>query len=146
MKAYKVKKVPNLDDKLNFSVKSRAKELYINSLQKISCTIMDDETYVLEDFKQLPNLAFYTAMRRNAVAEHFQTKTVSKFPKKYLIWHAICSWGRKSKSFVSTGTINKDVYEKECLRKRLLPFIRNHDSPALAFGLIWPPVTMRNPS
>lgn len=134
LKAYKVKKVPNRDDKQNFNAKSRAKVLYTQLLQKFSCTIMDDETYVLEDFKQLPGLAFYTAMQRNAVAECYRTKKQSKFPKKYLVWQAICSCGRKSKSFVSTGTINKDIYEKECLQKRLLPFIRSHDSPAL----FWP--------
>lgn len=134
LKTYKVKKVPNRDDKQNFTAKIRAKELYTKFLQNFSCVIMDDETYVVEDFRQLPGLGFYTAMQRNAVAERFRTKKVSKFPKKYLIWQAICSCGRKSKCFVSTGTINKDVYEKECLQKRLLPFIRSHDSPAL----FWP--------
>ena len=78
LKAYKVKKVPNRDDKQCFTAKSRAKELYTNFLQTFSCTIMDNETYVLENFKQFPGQALYTAMRRNAIAEHFRTKKVSK--------------------------------------------------------------------
>ena len=44
LKAYKVKKVPNHDDKQNFTAESRAKEFYTISLQKFSCTIMDVET------------------------------------------------------------------------------------------------------
>ena len=46
---------------------------------------MDDETYVLEDFKQLPGMCFYTVMQRNGVEEHFRTKKKAKFPKKN-IW------------------------------------------------------------
>ena len=44
---------------------------------------MDDETYVLEDFKQLPGMCFYTAMQRNGVEEHFGAKKTAKFPKKH---------------------------------------------------------------
>lgn len=134
LRSYKVKKVPNRNDAQNLTAKTRARKLYYDYLTKFECVVMDDETYVLEDFKQLPGLAFYTAMARNATPEYFRMKKLSKFPKKYLVWQAICSCGRKSQPFITTGTINKDVYEKECLQKRLLPFIRSHsDDP-----LFWP--------
>ena len=45
----------------------------------------NDETYVLEDFKQLPGMCFYTAMQRNGVEEHFRTRKKAKFPKKYYL-------------------------------------------------------------
>lgn len=134
LKSYKVKTVPNRNDKQNLAAKSRARRLYCEYLTKFSCVVMDDETYVLEDFQQLPGLAFYSAMARNATAEYFRTKKASKFPKKYLVWQAICTCGKKSKSFVTTGTINKEIYQKECLQKRLLPFIKSHrENP-----LFWP--------
>jgi transposase len=134
LKSYKVKKVPNRSDKQNLTAKTRARKLYTEYLTKFSCVVMDDETYVVEDFKQLPGLAFYTAMAKNAVAEHFKTKKLSKFPKKHLVWQAICTCGKKSRAFITTGTINKEIYQKECLEKRLLPFIRSHtDNP-----LFWP--------
>lgn len=34
------------------------------------------------------------------------------FRKKYLDWQAVCTW--KSKSFDTTGTIDKKIYQKEC--------------------------------
>ena len=70
-------------------------------------------------------------MQRNGVEEHFRTKKKAKFPKKYLVWQAICSCGRASQSFITTGTVNKEIYREECLKK---PFLRNHDAPSL----FWP--------
>jgi hypothetical protein len=46
-----------------------------------------------------------------------------------MIWQAICSCGMKSKAFITSRTMNSDLYMKECLEKRLLPFIRQHNSP-----------------
>ena len=67
MKSFKVKTVPNRNNKQNVTAKTRARKLYREYLTKFSCVIMDDETYVLKDFKQLPGMCFYTAMQRNGV-------------------------------------------------------------------------------
>ena len=118
MKSFKLKTVPNRNDKQNVMAKTRAHKLYREYLTKFSCVIMDDETYVLENFKQLPGMCFYTAIQRNGVEEHFRTKRKAKFPKKYLVRQAICSCGRASHSFITTGTVNKEIYREECLKKR----------------------------
>ena len=46
---------------------------------------------------------------------------------KFLLWQAICSCGLRSRAFVTSSTLNSDVYIKECLQARLLPFYRSHD-------------------
>jgi hypothetical protein len=46
-----------------------------------------------------------------------------------MVWQAICSCGLRSPSFVTSSTMNSDVFVKECLQKRLLPLYRQHDSP-----------------
>lgn len=51
-----------------------------------------------------------------------------------MVWQAICSGGRRSKSFVTSGTINSEVYIKECLKKRLLPLYKDHDHQPI----FWP--------
>ena len=58
----------------------------------------------------------------------------SKFAKKFLVWQAICSCGDRSSNFVTSGTINSEIYVKECLQKRLLPFISKHRGSAF----FWP--------
>lgn len=59
---------------------------------------------------------------------------MSKFAKKFLIWQAICSCGKRSDIFVTNSSINQEVYKKECLQKRLLPLLRQHTVQPL----FWP--------
>lgn len=88
---------------------------------------MDDETYVLGDFSQLPGQDYYVADARGNVEDKYKTKKLTKFPKKFLVWQAICSCGKRSQSFVTSGSINSEIYIKECLQKRLLPFLKQHN-------------------
>jgi len=51
-----------------------------------------------------------------------------------MVWQAICSCGLRTASFVTQGMINGEIYVKECLQKRLLPFIKKHK----ASTFFWP--------
>lgn len=127
LKTYKAQKVPDRNAAKNLEAKNRARKLKSSFIKKYSCCIMDDETYVLADFSQLPGQKFYVADARGNVEEKFRTQKQTKFPRKFLVWQAICSCGKRSQSFVTTGSINTEIYIKECLQKRLLPFIRLHN-------------------
>lgn len=131
---YKVQKAPNRDERQNTVGKSRARKLYTQMLTKPHCLVMDDETYVKADFRQLPGLQFFTAHHKFDVPENVRKQKMSKFAKKYMIWQAICSCGKRSTPFVTTGTVNGQVYQKECLQKRLLPLLRSHNGPTI----FWP--------
>lgn len=126
LKSYKVQKVPDRNAVKNKEAKTRAKALQKNFLEKYSCCVMDDETYVLADFSQLPGQEFYTADSRGNVEEQFRVKKQSKYPKKFLVWQAICTCGKRSSIFIAQGSINSEIYIEECLEKRLLPFLRQH--------------------
>lgn len=134
LKSYKVQKVPDRNAVKNTEAKTRAKKLYSDYFSNSFCCIMDDETYVLADFNQLPGQEFYVADARGNVEEQYKVKKMTKFPKKFLVWQAICSCGRKSDSFVTSGSVNSEIYMEECLKKRLLPFYRSHSSSVF----FWP--------
>jgi len=134
LKTYKVQKVPDRNATKSLEARGRAKKLQMEFFQKFPCCIMDDETYVLSKFSQLPGQAFYVANERGGVAEEFRTQQKSKFPKRFMVWQAICTCGFRSAVFVTEGTINGEIYVKECLQKRLLPLIRKHSTPAF----FWP--------
>lgn len=124
------------DDKV---VRKRARKLYTDFLTTLDgCIIMDDETYVKNDFKQLPGKTFYVATAKHALEKKYRQVAMKKFAKKHLVWQAICSCGMKSKSYVATGTINKENYMKECLEKRLLPFYNSHVNVTGKTPLFWP--------
>lgn len=126
LKSYKVQKVPDRNAFKNLEAKTRARKLKSNFIKKYNCCVMDDETYVLADFSQLPGQEFYVSDVRGNVAEKFRSKKQTKYPKKFLVWQAICSCGQRSQSFVTSGSINSEIYIKECLQKRLLPFLSQH--------------------
>lgn len=134
LRTFKVQKAPNRDEKQNKSAKTRARKLYLNMLTKVECCIMDDETYVKADFKQIPGNLFFTAKDKFSVPEHVRTQKMSKFAKKFLVWQAICTCGKRSAPFVTQDTMNGQVYMKECLQKRLLPLLKAHNVPTI----FWP--------
>lgn len=134
-KAYHVIKVPNRNEKQAGTVKTRVRHLYEELLLKNSgCILMDDETYLYADTAQIKGDVYYYAKMRLGVADKHKFKCLEKFAEKYLIWQGICSCGMKTDVFVTKGTINADLYLEECLKKRLLPFIRKHRSPLI----FWP--------
>jgi len=134
LKTYKVQTTPDRSAVKNLEAQNRAKKLKADFFQKFKCCVMDDETYVLSKFSQLPGQEFYTAKERGGVEERYRTKQKSKYSKKFLVWQAICSCGERSQVFITNGTINTEIYVKECLQKRLLPFVRKHD----IFTFFWP--------
>lgn len=135
LNAYKIQKSANRNDQQAARAKTRARRLYDQYLRgKNQCIVMDDETYCVADFKQLPGRGFYRARKRFGVARQFKYQCLTKYPKKYMAWQAVCSCGRKSKTFVARGNMKTAVYIKECLQKRLLPFLRSHNIPTL----FWP--------
>lgn len=135
LRSYCVEKHPRRDEKGRAKAKLRARKLYDQFLTKNEgCLVMDDESYIFADFQQLPGKEFYIATKRYGVAERFRKKCLTKFAKKYLVWQAICCCGARSKVFVTTGSINSEIYMKECLQKRLLPFLNSHNKSPL----FWP--------
>jgi len=127
LKTYKVQKIPDRNATKNLDAKNRAKKLREDFFQNFRCCIMDDETYVLSKFSQLPGQGFYVAKERGGVEEQFRVQHKSKFPKRFMVWQAICSCGLRSASFVTQGMINGEIYVKECLQKRLRPLILKHE-------------------
>lgn len=127
MRAYRVIKYPNRTEKQNHIAKKRARALYEKVLTKFKgCIIMDDETYVKMDTRQLPGRNYYVASRRGNTKQQYKYQKVDKFAKKVLIWQAICNCGLKSRPFLTQNTLTSEVYISECLQKRLLPLIKCH--------------------
>ena len=126
-RSYVAQKTAGRSEADEIIVRRRARKLYVNYLTKLEgCLVMDDETYVKTDFKQLPGKTFYVASGRNAIEKKYRQIATKKFARKYLVWQAICTCGKKSKPFITTGTINGQIYKDECLKKRLLPLIKDH--------------------
>lgn len=91
--------------------------------KKQHCVIMDDETCCKYDFKTLPGPQYYTVRVGQDVSEEKKSIYTEKFGNKMMVWQAICQCGIK---FFTNKSMNADLYQKECLQKRLLPMVRSH--------------------
>lgn len=93
--------------------------------------VMDDETYCPVDPSQVPGNEYYNIVDDCEIDNEFKTKRKSKFYPKYLVWQAIAQDGQVSEPYITSGTINKQVYLEECVKKHLVPFInklkQDHD-------------------
>lgn len=135
IKTFRKIRTPRRSDKQSTTVKTRQRRLYDQILTKhTGCILMDDETYQYSDLGQTRGPEFYCAEERLGVEDKHKFKELEKFPEKYLIWQAICTCGLKTTPYISKGTMNGDSYLKNCLKRRLLPLIKKHNTPVL----FWP--------
>lgn len=135
LRSFRAQKVPFRTPQQHKVAKSRARRLYTNILTKNEgCVLLDDETYCVANFQQLPGQKFYTARTRQNVKKIYRTKALTKFPKKFLVWQGICSCGRRTKPYITNRTLTAELYVKKCLKPRLLPLYRSHVQPPV----FWP--------
>jgi hypothetical protein len=88
---------------------------------------MDDEKYFnLSNSELVGNDRYYTSDKSTAPVD-IKYKFKMKYEPKVLVWVAISANGI-SNHYVHTSknAINHEIYIKECLNKRLLPFINEH--------------------
>ena len=130
-KYYKRSNVPQTTPQQEAKQKTRCRKLSRDFLPAKSSTavVMDDESYFPFKHDQIPgNVGFYTMNKENTPPIiKYSPKT--KFPKKMLVWIAISESGHSRPFFVpSRGSINGEVYRRECIEARLVPFLEKHHS------------------
>ena len=89
--------------------------------------LIDDESYFTLSHSTLPgNDRFYSSdIQKTPPAVQYKYK--SKYEKKLLVWVAISPRGMTNLYFMPSGlAINQKVYLDECMKKRLIPFIKKH--------------------
>jgi transposase len=132
--AHTKKKAPHYVKDQESRAKTGLRKIYNKMKKKI--LVLDDETYVTDDPSQLPGRKFSHAMDHSQLEYNEKFKGVTKFPKKYLIWHAMDQLGNISEPYISEGTMTSTVYLEECVKKRLIPFtLKHHEIEKIFF---WP--------
>ena len=74
MKPFKVQKCPNHGEKQNLVAKTRSRKLYTQFLIKSKCVVINDETSVKGDFKQISGQEYYTAVNKLDVDPKYKQK------------------------------------------------------------------------
>ena len=134
IKSNKSVEVPKHNENQKKRAKTNCRKVYQKSIKKV--LVMDDETYVMFDPKNIPGPKWYHFIDKSSVDDSLRFKSKEKFPKRYLIWQAIDEFGHVSEPFIKFGTLKAEEYREECLEKRLLPFIRKYHPNSNV--LFWP--------
>lgn len=140
IKFYKKKKAPMYKPGQEIAVKHAADRLYrrhLTGVNKDAFIIMDDETYIDENGAFSHGSSGYYATSPTAASESVRFKNKKKFPMKVGIWWAVSEKGVSDYFCWPSGrAVNQKIYETECLKKRLVPFIeRYHANDKILF---WP--------
>ena len=98
---------------------------------------MDDECYIHADLAYASGVQFYHTSDKSSVSNRLKIKHKEKIPKKVFGLAAVSSYGLRPDFFIlKKGSINSEVYLKECVVKRLIPFIKKSYQNAKV--LFWP--------
>jgi hypothetical protein len=135
IRARKKIKIPLRSEKQKADARTKCSRLFF-ILLNLLC-IMDDESYfTLAHTSISGNDRFYTSDIKTTPSS-VKHAPVSKFPKKLLVWVCFSEKGMSKPYFLPSGTaVNQHVYWKNCIKPRLLPFIKKHhsDGKCTSFG------------
>lgn len=133
-KTYKAQSAPKYNEGQKSRAKTNCRKIGEKMLKQSTTKmiVMDDETYCPIDPESINGVKYYSCANKKNVQAKYKFKSKEKFPQKYLIWLALDETGKVSKPFITTKTLNSKLYLKECIMKRLIPFIENKDV------LFWP--------
>ena len=89
--------------------------------------ILDDESYFTLSNSTLAGNNCYYSDNVETTPDEVKHNLKSKYEEKVLVWLALSSKGISKPFFVrSKQAINQNVYLDECIKRRLIPFIKKH--------------------
>ena len=136
---YRRQKIPKYTAESAKKAKKRCRKLVNQIYNKKQIPILDDEKYFIFYGDNMPkNCGFYTDNRKST-PNSVKYKGKDKYPKKILVWIAISDFGMCSPvvRVTKSEAINQYIYLRECLQKKLLPFIKKNTKKNLNY-LFWP--------
>jgi hypothetical protein len=99
---------------------------------------MDDETYFKLKNDFLPGNDHFFTQDISGTPSGVRYKRMKKFPPQLMMWICISPHGMSDPFFLERpNSVNGELYRKECIQKRLLPFLTSHQQP-LSSLIFWP--------
>lgn len=125
------KSAPKYSEKQKLEQKRKLRHLSESAFSPSNGTeiIIDDESYFTFDGSDTANNKHFYCKEGEEVDDKVKFKRHKKFQSKLLVWLAISSRGHSTAFICPSGnSVNADIYEKQCIRSRLVRFIREKHS------------------
>jgi len=125
------KKIPHANEKQKKKQRRVLHELSRNEFRASNDhydIIMDDEKYFDRNQASFGGNKYYFSSPDYETSPSKKYREHQKFPSKVLLWIAISRKGLSKPYFrlQKEGAIKSEIYVKECIKKRLVKFIKGH--------------------
>lgn len=87
---------------------------------------MDDETYCYIEPDRNSSTTYVHSDEPEKLSPEVLFKQKQKFARNYMVWQAIGQDGKRSPPVIVRGTVNGEIYRDKCLKKVLIPWIKNN--------------------
>lgn len=119
--------IPDRSEAQKIRIKTCVDRLY-RKLGGVSC-VMDDESYFTLSHSTINGNQFFYSSDVKATPANTKYRTKKKFEKKLLVWLCFSEKGMAEPYFIPSGlAVNQKIYLEECIKSRLIPFIKEHHS------------------
>ena len=128
-KYYKKRKVPEWYEEKETRQKRRCRKLSRTEMKPSSSVkvVIDDESYFPFGHVEMPGNDRFYAKNKSELSPNVRYSQKKKFEPKLLVWLAISEEGHSDPFFVpSRGNVNGNVYRKERVLRRLVPFLQQY--------------------
>jgi len=125
IKRFKKKKSPKYTENQKMMAKRQCAWLY-RYCRRYDFVIDDEKYFTLTHSL---NDSYFSSPTKSKTHENVSHKPKAKFEPKLMLWIAISKYGISKSYFKPSGlAINQNVYLNKCVKKRLIPFIRDKHS------------------
>lgn len=127
VKHYKRQKAPHMSNEQETRAKSNCRKLSKTFSQRNDdfAIVMDDESYFTLHHDSIPGNDGYFTFNRSSTPVTVKFHFKKKFESKIMVWLAISTEGISEPFFCPRrGSLDGEMYRKECIKKRLLPFLQ----------------------
>lgn len=125
IKRYKKGKIPKMTSRQKAVARPKCGKMY--RMYKNHDFLIDDESYFTFSNTSLAGNDFFYSSDPNSCEESVRYNLVEKFEPKLLVWLAISPKGMTKPVFSQSGlAVNQTMYRDQCLKPKLIPFIRKH--------------------
>jgi len=129
IRSYKKEKMSKVSEKQVTIQKLRIDRLYrlILSKKPEPLFILDDESYFTFSGSNMPQNDHYYSTKRRFTENCMKYRYQAKFERKVMCWIAISARGISKPYFcLSHEAVNAEIYQRKCIRQRLIPFLNSH--------------------
>ena len=126
VKIYKGTKVPKYSKDQSERTQKTCGQLYRKLSNRCFVIIVDEKYFSLSN-TNIPGNVYYYTSDKSATPPDTKYKKRSKYEPKIMIWLTVSSKG-VCEPYIhrSNGSVNADVYLNQCVKSKLIPFIKKY--------------------